>query len=373
VLLEARETLDLRRNMADHGTQLKRLPGLDGLRALAIGLVLLRHVENFAQGWIGVDIFFVLSGYLITTILMKERRDPHFWRIFYIRRATRILPPFLLLLLCGSLMGYIHWRELWPYLIFTGEDVAYIRHKSEIMDSNLGVLWSLAVEEHFYFVWPVIVRNWSQRAIVTLLVALMVLEPLARTIATLCGLDWSLIYFLTPFRLDGLALGSLLAIAMLHKEARRWIDKIVPTALPVCFVSLVASYRLMVHVEHPLAVSAYIYSLIAITSAVALAYIVLRPTSVLANVFAWKPFVFIGRISYGIYLYHFLVLAVMMHVATKRGYPHVTRIVLLSVPVTILLSWLSFRYYESFFLRWARRKANSFRDEPAMSPEIHLV
>jgi peptidoglycan/LPS O-acetylase OafA/YrhL len=132
----------------------KRIAALDGIRGFAVVLVILVHLFGLAQGWMGVEIFFVLSGYLITTIIRNDRKHPHFWKIFYIRRITRIVPAFLALLFLVTVLQTVHWRHLWPYLVFFGANIADVKQGDLMASAGLGALWSLAVEEHFYLSGP---------------------------------------------------------------------------------------------------------------------------------------------------------------------------------------------------------------------------
>jgi peptidoglycan/LPS O-acetylase OafA/YrhL len=189
---------------------------LDGLRGIAVLLVLLYHHSLLNAGWVGVDLFFVLSGYLITTIIRRTRRNHFFWQEFWIKRATRILPPFLILLLASVLLGFSSSaRQILAYLFSLGDVLAYMRPNFE----SLRLLWSLATEEHFYLVWPFAVRFLSRRILIFLLCGLLVVAPVARGIGIFVTRDWQFVYFLSPFRLDGLGLGCLLALAF---ESARW-------------------------------------------------------------------------------------------------------------------------------------------------------
>jgi peptidoglycan/LPS O-acetylase OafA/YrhL len=160
---------------------------LDGLRGIAVLLVLLHHHSFLNAGWVGVDLFFVLSGYLITTVLRRTHRDRFFWREFWIRRATRILPPFLILLFASALLGFSSSaRQILAYLFSLGDVMAYTRPNFE----PLQLLWSLATEEHFYFIWPFAVRFLPRRTLIFLLCALLIVEPVARGIGIFATRDW---------------------------------------------------------------------------------------------------------------------------------------------------------------------------------------
>src|ERR1035437_1333738 len=132
-----------------------RIQRLDGLRAIAVGAVVLHHHLLVSGGWVGVELFFVLSGFMITTILRRDRKDPAYWKRFYIRRATRILPPVMALILLVAVYYQPPVRSLLVYIFFLGNFANLTRWG---MSSQLGLLWSLAIEEHFYLMFPFAVR-----------------------------------------------------------------------------------------------------------------------------------------------------------------------------------------------------------------------
>lgn len=206
-----------------------RLPSyiaeLDGVRAIAIWMVLVLHVfvpdDQSAQalsrlpkavllimghGWLGVDLFFVLSGFLITGILLESRDRPHYIRNFYGRRVLRIMP---LYFTCIAVMAFFypgHGAYFLLSLVFMANMVNLF---GVDVPHGPGVFWSLAVEEHFYLVWPWLVRLLSRRALAVVCGVLVVGEPVLRAIYSAQGVD---VYPLSWFRFDGLASGALLAL-----------------------------------------------------------------------------------------------------------------------------------------------------------------
>jgi peptidoglycan/LPS O-acetylase OafA/YrhL len=205
-----------------------RIPELDGIRAIAIWMVLLMHVFNgfpapkgslsflphpvrliIDHGWFGVDLFFLLSGFLITGILLDSKERPHYFKNFYVRRFLRIMPLYFAVVLVWSFC----YRGHGLYFIlssFFGANLYTLFHTQA--PRGPGVLWSLAVEEHFYLCWPAIVYLLNRRKLLILCVALFVGCPILRAIYAAKGMDPAVIYLLTWFRLDGLAGGAALAI-----------------------------------------------------------------------------------------------------------------------------------------------------------------
>jgi peptidoglycan/LPS O-acetylase OafA/YrhL len=214
----------------------KKIPALDGVRGLAVLLVLLSHflLKDFwtneklyvlAQGgWLGVDLFFVLSGFLITGILLDSRDSPNYWSSFYKRRVLRIFPLYFFVVTVtwltvifiekapDRLRGYDSF--VW-FFTFT-PNIAMALKNDWLYHShvfNLNHLWSLAVEEQFYIFWPFIVRFLPTRWLAALCVTLIVVStPLRFWVAGEQGVNSVASYVLPFTRMDGLAAGSFLAV-----------------------------------------------------------------------------------------------------------------------------------------------------------------
>jgi peptidoglycan/LPS O-acetylase OafA/YrhL len=229
---------DRRVRAADASTpRLPHIPALDGLRGIAIALVLVYHITIYGgfhpltvldrvvhaftlSGWSGVDLFFVLSGFLITRILLHAKGSPYFFRHFYIRRALRIFPLYYATLAAVFLLGSLLVtggaafqdalaRQAWYWTYTLNIDIA--RHGWHPFIA-LGHFWTLAIEEQFYLVWPLLVFMLDRRALAGVLVAAIVTAFGIRV-----WLAWSdqllAAQVLTPARMDTLACGSLLALA----------------------------------------------------------------------------------------------------------------------------------------------------------------
>ncbi len=198
-----------------------RVPELDGIRGIAILTVLLYHVFAYSMmhrtwtglphlvmrvmehGARGVDLFFVLSGFLITGILLDTRSDPRYFRNFYARRALRILPVYYAVLL----VILIFYRHSGDYVLLS---FFYLSNIAPILGVAMinGAMWSLSVEEHYYLLWPLLVRKVQPQTVAVVAAAVCVAEPVIR------GLAFSHVASVFPytwFRLDGIACGALLA------------------------------------------------------------------------------------------------------------------------------------------------------------------
>jgi len=192
---------------------------LDGVRGLAILMVLVYHMFSFrmrfqhwagAAGliasltqplWLGVDLFFVLSGFLITGVLLDGKSQPHGLRKFFVRRALRILPLYYLVLV-------VIWFFYRNSHAFVALGFVYLANVAPLFGIEMinTPLWSLSVEEHFYLGWPWVVHFLRRRTVVVIALALCILEPAARLLAFPRD-----VYFYSWFRFDGLAYGALLA------------------------------------------------------------------------------------------------------------------------------------------------------------------
>jgi peptidoglycan/LPS O-acetylase OafA/YrhL len=330
---------------------------LDGLRGVAVLLVLLYHHHYLNSGWMGVDLFFVLSGYLITSILRRTRTDKFFWRGFWVKRFTRILPPFLLLLVATALFRFgLSRRQALAYFLSFGDVLAYTRPDFE----PLRPLWSLAIEEHFYMLWPFAVRLLPRRPLLWILVSLIALEPLVRAIASVFTLDWQFVYFLTPFRLDGLALGSLLALLLESSsdedELRKWSSWATLLFAALWFGFRIAFGHGFTRDSPTIIYNSLCYSLVSLVAFSLIAYLLTHPLSIAARILSWKPLVFTGVISYGLYLYQVL----LRELLTRTWQISIRKALWIDTPVLFLLAWVSFTFYEKPIIRWGKRQSQNW-------------
>ena len=385
------------------------VPVLDGIRGLAILLVLLCHLTiyggkyRFDQwfgylawwGTIGVDLFFVLSGYLITGILLDARRRPGYFKDFYARRVLRIFPLYyavvaLSLLVLPRLLppaqaarfGQIAGDEPYYWLYLQNFSIARAgawRH------GVLDITWSLAIEEQFYLVWPTVVYLCSPRALKRLCAGLFVVAIVSRAVASRgLHLPPLSVYVLTPCRLDALAAGAFLAVrarepsglAALVPVARRLGPVTGGAALAVVVLEYVA------HVVTTFDVGWGPYSGLVCPSLVALAFASLLVVVVeaergagLHRAFASRWMRFFGVYSYGLYLVHLPVRALVadkVYGPAWRSPRHAfldvngTEIVgqLIFYPLALAaivpVAWLSYHLYEKPFLGLKRY----FSDDP---------
>ena len=286
---------------------------LDGIRGLAILLVLCVHTPILLrplgldgaaqQGWFGVDLFFVLSGFLITSILFNTVGEPGWRTSFYWRRALRILPVYLLVMTYAFLIlprmspaasGWHRSAFWWGWYAVFLQNWAFPGYGY----TPLFVTWSLAVEEQFYVVWSTIVGAAGRKLVGILATATVIVSPLIRWWGIHHGIDWNTIYTRTVFHLDGLAIGALLALWYVSAQEReRWSKWFWSAAIGGAVLSFASLLSRNVHEgQH----SILIYSTLALCfgGIVGLAALEELP------LFRWRPLRFLGTISYGLYLYH---------------------------------------------------------------------
>lgn len=339
-----------------------RINGLDGIRGIAILSVLLLHHKLFNNGWMGVDLFFVLSGFLITGILRKDRARPFYWKRFYIKRATRILPP--MLLTCLLTLLFVPGAKLIVILgyIFTLGGIIDLDPKHFI--EAVGPMWSLAVEEHFYFVWPFAVRFLNKKHALALLGAVIVLDPLLRMAFShpMPTAALSVTYFLTPFRIDEMAFGCLLAILIEDQKPKAILTRLSAAGFVAVTGTYFGLWLKLHHIffypgGHTKLFDSMGYWLVALASFFLVAHVYLNRDSLTARLLSVGPLAFLGRISYGVYLYHILIRSLIMW---SLGISSQRLAFVFDFPLTLLLSWVSYKYYEQPLIDWGRRRAESF-------------
>lgn len=300
-------------------THAKRIPSLDGLRGLAILLILLYHtyprhrydpislLSDF--GWLGMDLFFVLSGFLITGVLFDTLKDPHFFRNFFARRALRILPAYVVF--CGAAFVYCLLRgerpTVWalPYLLFFSNVVTDLHRPIGIgYHLSFGHLWSLAVEEQFYLVWPVILYLLARtRRILLACVAGILLAFFLRWFAAPYFPNVNPATFLFT-RTDAFLSGGLLAVLVRTTSFdRKWstalLYSVMLSGLALIAVAAFAQHSTLIDIpmlHYGLAGAALLFS-----ASVALA---LRSGTLVSAFGSIPPLRKLGQYSYAMYLIH---------------------------------------------------------------------
>ncbi|QOV87961.1 acyltransferase family protein [Humisphaera borealis] len=363
------------------------IPALDGIRGLAILLVLIFHFSQVAYdpaakglqslvqrvmgaGWVGVDLFFVLSGFLITSILCEAVGTKGYFKNFYARRTLRIFPLYfgtllvafvILPLVFGRDPAYEHvYKDQWALWL-------YVQNFIQIDWLAFSHFWSLAVEEHFYLVWPAVLFFCGRRGAMVACV-LMIAGALAIRIGRVTMLPSTYInaqmtYLWTICRMDSLAIGSLLALAVNGIAAdlsrfRRFAPWVLLASIAGCG-AMVAKYGSFSYQPHKL-IQAVGYTTVAVGAAALLVLtITAKPGNILTRVFTATSLRFLGKYSYGIYVIHSFLHHWMMHEYPLKRIQQMVGsywlayvvYVVTAMLLSIGLALLSWHLYEKHFLK----------------------
>ena len=259
-------------------------------------------------GHLSMDVFFALSGFLITRIILMEREQGRFSLIrFYIRRSLRIMPIYYLALaVCLALfpLGKAEAASIAAYY----SNFFYCLHRVE---SPLKHTWSLAVEEHFYLVWPLLLARFDRSQSASL--AGRWVPGLAFAAAIGLGIFCEPRLFgdfltrATPFRILSLALGAGMAFRERDPERVRWLSTLRIGLWTAAGIACIAVSHLIPHARVPFAAAAWLFSA-ALGFALVQAVVLLGPGNFFRRILESPPFVYLGKISYGLYLYHYIIL-----------------------------------------------------------------
>ena len=369
----------------------QRIPELDGVRAIAIWMVLLMHLifaypnppgslrfvprpmlQILSHGWLGVDLFFLLSGFLITGILLDTREKPRYFRNFYVRRFLRIMPLYFTVVLVWTFF----YRNDWRYFLLSSVFGANLAPLFQIrIPHGPSVLWSLAVEEHFYLLWPWVVLALRRRKILALGIVLFVGCPLLRGVYAAQGMNPEVIYGLSWFRFDGLAAGAILALWAGSKfcEKRRTLAIAGLLLVLLTLLSWVGARFGLFGTKTPVAVALrYTQAYLGFVAALVLIYVYrgTRWTAILRN----RVMQVSGALSYCLYLVHLSVGDAYQRIYESQnvvrfapGVATAIRVIVV-LAVSFAIALLSRKYLEEPVLAMKRSFAPPLRPEVAASP-----
>jgi peptidoglycan/LPS O-acetylase OafA/YrhL len=358
-----------------------RWPALDGLRAVAVAAVVGFHFGVVPPGWVGVDIFFVISGFLITTLLLEEsqRLGRISVRRFWARRALRLGPAllcaiafaFALSWLCTSAARHDTATGLPWVLLYSGNWVRAIGPNSLGL---LGHTWSLAIEEQFYLLWPLVcvvlvarARDLTKAAVVVSGLAL------ADAVYLMFAMQhWGSIraYYGTDTRAVGLLAGSALALGILsRRSAARADGPWQRYSGPLTVVSLFIFICICAVYSNSQSESALVLIAATLASVVLIARLVLKPVGGMAALLSTSSAMWLGRRSYGIYLYHWPIALLFLERCHLSGAPRAA-VLCGCILLSVLVAGASYRWVETPFLRRKERLLAVSNHQPSVPAPV---
>lgn len=361
-------------------------PALDGMRGFAFLMVFGGHYLELPWGWAGVNLFFVLSGFLITGILFDTKDDLRRAQKFYIRRALRIFPLYYGVFAALFLMTPVfHWiwsyRLLWlGWILYVGNYLRFLHTyaaagwmnasdaqlyaSGSSLAVNMSHFWSLAVEEQFYLIWPwVVFYGRNRRQLVRLCIAVIVLTPALELGLRYASPDyplWGVVFYkVTVFRIADLLIGALVAL-IYRGEKREFLLSLAPKMIVGCIIAAAFYYGLLFH-KHGEWIQAgsfpaWHYFLPLDVFGASLLLLSLRRGNLVYRSFSMQWLRYIGRISYGCYIFHqmfhpFAYWIVAKHHLSRFTFGHTQLAVApIALMITLVVASLSYRFYEAPFL-----------------------
>lgn len=335
--------------------KMRYLPALDGLRAIAVMLVFLFHTGHAPGGWVGVDIFFVLSGYLITSILLTEHERTGVINLlrFYGRRACRLLPALIIVIgvavvIAVCLQNKVRDIEIDAVAaLFYVLDYRYALMVNLTHATDLAHLWSLSIEEQFYFLWPltliILLKTGTRRMAFRMTLILILVVAAWRVFIFATRADPSFrIYFAFDTRVDELLIGCSLALWESRGSAARFLKPFWPVA-----AFLLAVVVLKFGTFNPSMLTGY--SLLGAIIAYLIVIVINDQSSFLKHMLIFPPIVAFGRISYGFYLWHYLIIMELNKYLTVHSFVSRTFLLFsLSLIAAIVSYWLIERPFLHF-------------------------
>jgi peptidoglycan/LPS O-acetylase OafA/YrhL len=331
-------------------------PSLDGLRGVAVLSVILYHVLHFRPGWMGVDLFFVLSGFLITSILLDTKNSPAYFKNFYIKRLLRIFPLYygtLLLFFLPFLLkhSYTIVSEALPYFGYV-QNISFTIARSWPVDSlsSLNHFWSLAIEEQFYIFFPLLIYFVKDRMLPFICGALVILAIACRCWFYFTTKNDVACYTFTFCRMDGLLIG-----ALANMYARKYNRVRLGYFMAVLLLAIVVSCINMdftnpLYLTFGFTINALLFAFILLLS--------LSPNTYIAKIMYSPVLRHLGKYSYGLYVFHHIFFILINYAITTRFKESGTMqnlIPVITLAATYITALLSFHLFETPILRLKKK------------------
>jgi peptidoglycan/LPS O-acetylase OafA/YrhL len=331
----------------------KHLSQLDGIRGVAILIVLLGHLITQPIGFgivrlgplppVGVDLFFVLSGFLITNVLLRARGKEHFFSNFYARRALRIAPLYFALLIFMfaianhrlAALTFDDQKVHWQVFAFYVQNL-YYRQASEFGPLALAVTWSLAIEEQFYTVWPLLVSKLTIRNLSIVAAVLIVIAPIARVVVPIFGYD----PYINPLcRMDAMAMGALLSFWLFcakpsGQDIKRQAVRVLAAGLTG---EIICHFLGLTHILSKSLVALMFTAVLALS-------LVSKPLCALLSL---RPLRLTGKVSYCLYLAHPVIGDLVFHELNGPTIAMKATRSLLIIALSYSAAFLSWTFFES--------------------------
>ncbi|MBO6725838.1 MAG: acyltransferase [Rhizobiaceae bacterium] len=369
-----------------------RIPALDGLRGIAALMVIVWHLTGSMvsrEGWTeavyaatifgrtGVDLFFVLSGFLIMGILIDRRKSANLFSVFYIRRACRILPPYIMLIAmywcCFFAFGSSAAFNNVGFPINLAAQATMLWNAAMAWTESgiargFSITWSVNIEEHFYFVFPLLIWLWPRERIAHLLVVVGLGSWAARAGFHLVYPQYTLApYVLTPFRLDGLCAGGLLALGYREAAVKAYAQRYRRALLILAGLLAATVPFIVAGIRHHRDWHMFLWghALLSAIYMLLIAAVLFNSGSI--KILRAAPLQLVGRYSYSLYLFHPLFLSVFFVLAGRRERIETwgdTLLTLGSLLATIVFCVLLFEFVERRFQAFGHRYRYSEASAP---------
>ncbi len=355
-----------------------RMPALDGLRGIAILMVIVFHHSLFDAGWVGVQLFFVISGFLITSNLLRDRAlaARPFFAGFYWRRSLRIFPVYFayvgfLALLCATTTKASELRVYWPYLVTYTYNLTHLSSHF-VFSFWFGHFWSLCIEEQFYLIWPMVVYLLPPKHLQWAVVGMIAGAPVCRGLTAL-ALSRHLssaydvgdaVYWFTPSQMDAFAFGASVAVFRWSERLRRplaWLGAAAATTVVLGLGNLsmlarsIRDEQSWTSFGYPLggiadAQHVWSYTVLNLTCALFVLCAVQRRLALLEN--TWLTHV--GRTSYAAYVVHRAVILFVKSELARFNYRGTVAdralLLCISLPVILAIAAISYRWFEQHLM-----------------------